>query len=78
MASRKDSIPASSHSMREAETLALVLEGRHGIHAAEIADFFAAFHGEHGDKNRASAWQVVADIVRRRETSRVSRRQLAI
>lgn len=76
MASRKDGIQASSSSMREAETLALVLEGRHGVHAAEVAEFFAALHGEHGDKGRASAWQVVADIVRRRETSRLSHREL--
>jgi hypothetical protein len=51
--------------------MAEVLEGRHGTLAAEIADFFAIYHGKRGDQGRAGAWSGVAELVRRRERARL-------
>ena len=56
--------PVEKH---EIETMALVLEGRHGIHAAGVAEFLAAVHDQSRDDNRRDAWSQVARTVRRRE-----------
>lgn len=56
----------------ERQAMALILEGKHGQHAAEVAEFFASVHQELGDEARATAWTTVAGIVRARETARVS------
>jgi hypothetical protein len=56
---------------RDVAAIAEVLEGKHGFHAAEIADFFAIYHGEKGDAGRAWAWSGVAETVRRRERARL-------
>lgn len=56
---------------REAEDMAAVLEGRHGRHAAAVADFFATYHGQNGDAGRSWAWSGVAELVRRRERLRI-------
>ena len=53
--------------------MAEVLEGRHGALAAEVADFFASYHGEKGDAGRAWAWCGVAELVRNRERTRTER-----
>ena len=54
----------------EVDTMASVLEGRHGSFAAEIAEFFAATHGQKGDASRSWAWNIVAETIRRREQVR--------
>lgn len=51
--------------------MALVLEGRHGSLAAEVAEFFSCTHLQGEDKRRGTAWARVADIVREREAKRV-------
>ena len=51
--------------------MASVLEGRHGLLAAEIAEFFSTFHGQAGDAGRSWAWAGVAETVRRRLQSRL-------
>jgi hypothetical protein len=56
---------------REVETLASVLEARHGLLAAEIAEFFSAYHGVARDAGRCWAWAGVAETIRRRVKSRV-------
>jgi hypothetical protein len=56
----------------EVETMAAVLEGRHGAHAAEVADFFSEVHSRSGDAGRCWAWAGVAEVVRRREQVRCS------
>lgn len=48
----------------EFETMARVLEGRHGAHAAEIAAFFTLEHRLMGDIPRAAAWASVASLLR--------------
>ncbi len=53
--------------------MAEVLEGRHGTFAADVADFFAAYHGQKGDAGRSWAWSGVAELVRQRERSRLER-----
>ena len=58
---------------RDVIAMAEVLEGRHGTLAAEVADFFATFHGEKGDAGRAWAWCGVAKLVRNRERARIER-----
>lgn len=55
----------------EAELMAVVLEGRHGNFAAEVADFFATLHRQHGDHGRSRAWSGVAMLVRKREHDRL-------
>lgn len=57
--------------LEDAELMAVVLEGRHGAHAAEVADFFALLHRQLGDAKRSQAWAAVARMVRRREHERL-------
>lgn len=54
----------------EVETMAAVLEGRHGVLAAEVAEFFSELHSRSGDAGRCWAWAGVAETVRRREKMR--------
>lgn len=56
---------------QEVEFMAAVLEGRHGGHAAEVAEFFASVHSQSGDAGRCWAWAGVAELVRRRESARL-------
>ncbi len=58
---------------REVEFMAAVLEGRHGRHAAEVADFFSTYHSQSGDAGRSWAWAGVAELVRKRERDRIER-----
>lgn len=55
----------------ELEAMAAVLEGRHGLWAAEVAEFFATAHVLKGDKTRGSAWINVAETVRRKTEERL-------
>lgn len=55
----------------DVSAMAEVLEGRHGVLAAEVAEFFASYHCERGDAGRAWAWSGVAELVRVRERSRL-------
>lgn len=55
---------------KDVEFMALVLEGRHGSHAAEVAAFFSDYHCGRGDAGRSWAWAGVAEIVRKREAMR--------
>lgn len=56
---------------REFEAMATVLEARHGLHAAEVADFFANLHVDKGDERRSEAWADVAERVRQRQHDRL-------
>lgn len=56
---------------RDVEAMAEVLEGRHGLLAADVADFFACYHGQEGDAGRSWAWAGVAERVRSRERHRL-------
>lgn len=56
----------------EVDFMAEVLESRHGNYAAEVADFFACAHQQHGDVGRSWAWAAVAETVRHRERGRIS------
>jgi hypothetical protein len=51
--------------------MAAVLEGRHGWLAADIAEFFATYHSQHGDAGRSWAWAGVAERVRERTVQRI-------
>ncbi len=59
---------------RDVESMASVLEGRHGLFAAEIAEFFSSVHSQSGDAGRCWAWQGVAETIRRRERIRIGAR----
>jgi hypothetical protein len=50
----------------EVEAMVAVLEGRHGIWAADIAEFLSTFHSLKGDCGRSWAWAGVAERVRTR------------
>ena len=52
-------------------SMAEVLESKHGLHAAGVAEFFALYHGQKGDAGRAWAWTSVAELVRTRERDRL-------
>jgi hypothetical protein len=56
---------------REREAMAAILEAKHGLHAAEIADFFSTMHTGYGDERGSSAWAEVAELVRTREYDRL-------
>lgn len=56
---------------REVENMALVLEGRHGRHAADVAEFFSSVHAQDGDAGRCWAWAGVAETVRARTRIRL-------
>ncbi len=62
---------ASQFGGEELCAMALVLEGRHGSLAAEVAEFFSCTHLQQEDKRRGTAWARVADIVREREAKRI-------
>lgn len=57
--------------LEDAELMAVVLEGRHGAFAAEVAEFFSLLHRQLGDASRSQAWGGVARTVRRREYDRM-------
>lgn len=57
---------------QDVEFMALVLEGRHGSHAAEVAAFFSDYHSGRGDAGRSWAWAGVANIVRKRQRVRAT------
>lgn len=61
----------SAMNEREFEAMATVLEARHGLHAAEVAEFFACLHVENGDESRSVAWADVAELVRQRQYDRL-------
>jgi hypothetical protein len=52
--------------------MAATLEGRHGVLAHDVADFFAEFNGRRGDAARAWAWTAVGERVRRRAIARMT------
>ena len=54
----------------EVDAMAAFLEGRHGMFAAEVAEFFAIAHSLKGDKSRCWAWSGVAETVRRKAEAR--------
>ena len=54
------------------DAMAGVLEARHGLYAALVADFFSAVHVQNGDEGRSSAWAGVAERVRDRQRDRCS------
>ena len=56
----------------ELGSMALVLEGRHGSLAAEVAEFFSTTHLQNSDRRRGAAWARVADIVRERTARRLA------
>jgi hypothetical protein len=56
---------------REVEAMAETLEGRHGQHAADVADFFSTQHSLSGDAGRCWAWAGVAESIRRRTAKRL-------
>ena len=55
----------------ELGAMALVLEGRHGSLAADVAEFFSSTHLQNDDRRRGTAWARVADIVRERTARRM-------
>jgi len=57
-------------SVHEAEAMVSVLEGRHGVWAAEVAEFFSTFHSLKGDAARSWAWAGIAELARRRAEAR--------
>jgi len=63
--------PNQAMNEREFDAMATVLEARHGLHAAEVAEFFASLHTDKGDENRSSAWADVAQRVRQRQHNRL-------
>ncbi len=65
---KKDNVTTT---LQDAELMAVVLEGRHGVFAAEVADFFSLLHNQLGDASRSRAWGGVARSVRRRENDRL-------
>lgn len=59
-------------SQKDLNTMAIILESRHGVHAKEMAEFFASVHAKLGDAERCWAWGGVATIVEKREQVRLA------
>jgi hypothetical protein len=59
---------------RDVGEMASALEGRHGIHAADVAEFFSTQHALTGDAGRSWAWAGVAETIRKRERHRCTER----
>jgi hypothetical protein len=57
---------------RDVQAMAEVLEGQHGMHAADVADFFSTSHSLRGDAGRCWAWAGVAELVRQRVRDRLT------
>jgi hypothetical protein len=55
----------------DVDAMASVIEGRHGLYAAEVADFFSVVHFQNGDESRSCAWADVAERVRERQRERL-------
>lgn len=58
---------------REVASMASVLEGKHGVWAVDIAEFFSTLHSQSGDAGRCWAWAGVAETIRKRELKRTGR-----
>lgn len=59
-------------SQEDLTTMAIILESRHGVHAKDMAEFFASMHARQGDAERCWAWGGVANIVEKREQMRMA------
>ena len=59
---------------KDVDVMASVLEGRHGRHAVDVAEFFSTLHSLGGDAGRCWAWAGVAETIRRRERVRATER----
>lgn len=57
---------------RDVGEMASVLEGRHGLFAVEVAEFFSTQHALGGDAGRCWAWAGVAETIRVRERQRTT------
>ncbi len=55
----------------DVECIAEVLEGKHGIYAADVAEFLSTKHYLAGDAGRSWAWAGVAERVRIRAQQRL-------
>lgn len=64
--------PAPNLSPKDLNTMAIILESRHGIHAKDMAEFFASVHAKLGDAERCWAWGGVATMVEKRELARLN------
>lgn len=56
---------------REVDNMAAVLEGRHGVHAEHVAQFFTDWNAHYGDTSRSWAWAAVTECVRKRTSQRL-------
>jgi len=59
-------------SCKDLKTMAIIMESRHGVHAKDIAEFFASVHAKLGDAERCWAWGGVASMVEQREQARLA------
>ena len=66
-----DANPDFTPTPQDVGAMAEILESKHGTLAAEVAEFFAIYHGQKGDAGRAWAWSGVAELVRNRERARL-------
>lgn len=64
---KQDSTPTPA----EVDAMVVVLEGRHGALAADVAEFFSTLHSLKGDAGRSWAWASVAESVRVRVQERL-------
>ncbi len=55
----------------EVDMMAAVLEGRHGVYAEHVAQFFTDWNAQKGDASRSWAWAAVTEKVRKRTCQRI-------
>jgi hypothetical protein len=56
----------------DVDELVRLLEGRHGVWAADVAEFFATLHGLSGNAGRSLGWAAVAEFIRHRAEVRLN------
>lgn len=63
----------ASPTPREAELMVELLEGRHGVHAEAVADFFRLYNEHNGAPSKAGAWAMLSQRIARRREARMAR-----
>ena len=77
MTSKRHADYDSTPNPGEVEMMATVLEGRHGVYAEHVAQFFSDWNAKEGDAPRSWAWAAVTEQVRRRTRQRIDGRAAA-
>lgn len=69
---RKHTDTETAQTLRETELLVELLEGRHGIHAEAVADFFKIYNEQMGTPSKANLWARLSKRIALRQQLRLA------